>query len=344
MIHKFNAKALIAATLSLLFSNLYAQELPCGTTISEDDLSAMRQESSNEQTTISISSEIQYFAVTHHIVRRTDGTGGVSGITPELAIEYLNSAFQETNIRFYTCGPVDEIHNNAYFDFVSANSESAMMARNNTSAINVFYFNTVFSDGSYVAGYSYYPETNKNFIAISHSGYHASTIPHEFGHFFGLSHTHEIVRHPKDFVDGSKCQIHGDTFCDTPADPGLSSANVNSANCTYFGTATDGHGDFYAPNERNLMSYSPGDCRTEFSGEQVAKMNEWSNDSKRQIFVHTTNLSNQTITSDKTYSGGLIIIDGMTIQNNADVVFDNCGPVIIEKDFEITIGATLEMD
>jgi len=56
-----------------------------------------------------------------------------------------------------------------------------------------------------------------------------------------------------------------------------------------------------------------------------------------------TLVTNRTITSDETINGCDIKVDNVTIQNNADVIIDAENEVIIEKDFEVKVGSTLEI-
>jgi hypothetical protein len=345
MKYKLNSMTLIVATLSLLFSNLYAQELPCGTTVSDDDLTSMRLDSSTQLNTTVATSGIQYFAVQHHIVRKSNGTGGLNISAPDILIESLNSNYEDTNIRFYSCGTVDEIHSDTYYEFVKNTSEASLMSTyNQSNAINVYYMNSIYysTEIGYVGGYASFPWDSRKIITINHNNPISSTGTHEFGHFFGLLHTFETAN-GKELVnrDPNNCKVYGDGFCDTPADLKPSTPGVTLSGCDYTGTLTDTNGDLYAPDIHNHMSYYP--CRSHFSSDQIDKMNDWAGKPQRQGFIHTTTLNNMTITTNNSFSGGIVIINDMTIQNNADVVFENCGPVVIEKDFEITIGATLEI-
>ena len=71
----------------------------------------------------------------------------------------------------------------------------------------------------------------------------------------GLYHTHQTSRFGYELVSGSNCDTAGDLICDTPADPGLSSSNVDTT-CKYKGTSRDPDGNTYNPDTRNVMSYS----------------------------------------------------------------------------------------
>lgn len=119
-----------------------------------------------------------------------------------------------------------------------------------------------------------------------------TTLAHEIGHFFTLEHTHrnsdkgkcrqEAVSRTRKFKLkqffgcippkwGKICEKSGDGFCDTPADPELSSSKVNSS-CNYTAGETDNWGDTYHPDENNIMSYSRRSCRNNFSYGQASAM------------------------------------------------------------------------
>jgi lysyl endopeptidase len=56
-----------------------------------------------------------------------------------------------------------------------------------------------------------------------------------------------------------------------------------------------------------------------------------------------TVISNRTITSDETIDGCDIKVENVTIQNNSVVIIDATNNVIIEKNFEVKVGSTLEI-
>ena len=66
------------------------------------------------------------------------------------------------------------------------------------------------------------------------------------------------------------CNSLGDGFCDTPADPNLSS--LVNANCQYTGIVQDPYGEYYSPDPSNIMSFSRKECRNYFSQQQTQKM------------------------------------------------------------------------
>jgi len=94
-------------------------------------------------------------------------------------------------------------------------------------------------------------------------------LAHELGHVLGLPHTHGLGNTgvTAELVDGSNCDVAGDQFCDTPADPNLLN-KVNANNCNYTGTVKDPNGQSYNPDVSNIMSYSMDACMNSFSNQQ----------------------------------------------------------------------------
>jgi Secretion system C-terminal sorting domain len=129
------------------------------------------------------------------------------------------------------------------------------------------------------------------------TGSDPSTLAYELGHYFGLLlHTHAFAkdapgpthvcrREPvsrtrtfnpyaliplwgtvclpsnivNTFVGKKMCEVTGDGFCDTPADPHLPG---KLSVCTYIGTTLDLFNDTYSPDTHNLMSYTNPSCLT----------------------------------------------------------------------------------
>ena len=105
--------------------------------------------------------------------------------------------------------------------------------------------------------------------------YSTSTLAHEMGHCLGLYHTHHGTaeeggddRPCPEFVDGSNSTTCGDYISDTPADPNEWSV------CSYVGTKHDGHGQRYAPDPSNYMSYAGKLCRIRFTNGQIKRMKQ----------------------------------------------------------------------
>jgi len=130
------------------------------------------------------------------------------------------------------------------------------------------------------------------------TGTSGSTVSiHEFGHFFGLLHTHGAVNNAQvnandpngnswaECPDGSQCCTLGDYICDTPPDPNTRTSNVENSNgdpisncvsnngCNYdLSNCYSNCGVPYPSNftNNNIMSY--GTCDNFLSPCQIAKM------------------------------------------------------------------------
>ena len=99
-------------------------------------------------------------------------------------------------------------------------------------------------------------------------------LAHELGHFFMLQHTQEGFGTPeKEMVsrDEDNCLYKGDGLCDTPADPTLSSSNVNNK-CEYHGhlkdREVDGEGDDAEEEEEENGEEEEEDDREVADGEE----------------------------------------------------------------------------
>ncbi|MDR0834162.1 MAG: hypothetical protein LBN93_08285 [Candidatus Symbiothrix sp.] len=105
----------------------------------------------------------------------------------------------------------------------------------------------------------------------------------------------------------------------------------------------DANGDAYHPDTHNYMSYSRKACRNHFSDEQLSSIYVWSGYSSRLPFIKTTTLKDETITTNTTINNDVVIIDNVTIDDNAKLVIDHCYETIIKKDFEVKLGSQLEI-
>lgn len=221
-----------------------------------------------------------------HIVRNSDGSGGLTDAQLNIAMTDLNAAFEQVNFEFELC-EVRYIDNTAYNTGISLSnspsSEEFQMAIPNRvpGKVNVFFIENMQYCGwssfpSYKAAYDKDWTVMKNSCAIN-----GSTFPHELGHWFNLYHTHQgtsanLGVTAAELVDRSNCGPNvGDELCDTPADPRLSGCVSAFPNCAYTCTTkVDANGDNYTPDTSNLMSYSQKRCRTFFSPQQITRMQQ----------------------------------------------------------------------
>lgn len=121
---------------------------------------------------------------------------------------------------------------------------------------------------------------------------------HVFGHFFGLPHTYAEINpgqattpptpaliNSKEFVNRSNCDMHGDGFCDTEADPYPGPNNfpyASNLSCSPVATK-DGMGNFYTPPTDNYMSIY-AECRCRYSPQQYFFMAHYI--MRKRLYLH----------------------------------------------------------
>ncbi|RYF56546.1 MAG: hypothetical protein EOO39_36560, partial [Cytophagaceae bacterium] len=236
---------------------------------------------------------ITYVPIRPHILRRSDGTGGMSLVSINQVIAVTNSYYllNGFGIQFYFCGTSpDYINNDTEYNSFS-NETLVTQGHDATNAMNQYYVNS-FASGA--GGYAYYPanglSSTRSFILNeinNEEDMGNRLIPHELGHNFNLVHTFGqrsgngtlgsgttlelVTRGP-----GANCTIEGDYLCDTPADP----YNVSGAYVTYTdgcpeydpnSTARDANGQAYTPSISNIMSYY-FPCVHDFTSGQYDRM------------------------------------------------------------------------
>jgi len=199
-----------------------------------------------------------------HIVRASNGTGGMTLSQYFQSIDDANFYFQNSGIQFYSLG-VDYIDDDIFYG-ETAGGEIDMLRSMNVvpAAINVYYTPNLTG----LCGISSFTFSAVQGIVMDNdcSGVpsNRSTMPHEIGHYFNLYHTHETA-FGVEYVDGSNCGSAGDLLCDTPADPLLSGFVTSYPGCMYTGGFTDPNGDTYVPDTHQIMSYSLPLCADVFS-------------------------------------------------------------------------------
>ncbi len=267
---------------------LYSQNIPsdCGTVTTPESikyiqaikpqLKAFEQELLNARSNkgdIPVK-EVNSIPIKAHIIRNSNGTGGLSIYDLNKAISNLNKIYQDARMEFFLCDGINYIDDDKLCH-LNKNDESTLTEKNNVAGlINIYFtdFIKTISNES-ICGYSNNSGRQDTIVMKNDCVTNASSLAHEMGHFFSLVHTHG----PKndslttELVDGSNCDTDGDGICDTPADPKLTDKNVNNF-CEYTGTETDAHGQVFNPDTQNMMSYSKKGCRTHFTPQQLARM------------------------------------------------------------------------
>lgn len=215
--------------------------------------------------------------LTVHVIRRSDGTGGLSAASVQQAIDAANDVWLGSGIQF--CVPGATIFHDSdaiYFNTDTRAELDAMRTLDSVPAtINVYFANNPRFELGSICGIASFTFSPVQGIVVGNdcvpSAGNPSTLPHELGHYFDLFHTHEDA-FGTECTDGSNCAEAGDLVCDTPADPNIS-GEVNPSSCLWGGSQAPPCGDPmpYAPSPRNVLSYSSKSCRDELTPAQRAR-------------------------------------------------------------------------
>lgn len=196
------------------------------------------------------------------------------------------------SIEFYIKS-IEVFNNSTYFDLSEEEKSSLFAANFDGNALNVHLVrNAPFAGSANRPG-------RRLVVSLNQSD--ETTLTHEFGHNFSLTHTHgnqdnynatrdncgqePVSRYILQGVgcfnynNSKKCETNGDGFCDTPADPNLGRGNtgVVNSNCNLVISnhdyPTDNWGATWVTDPNNVMSYAEiKECRGKFSYSQAAAM------------------------------------------------------------------------
>lgn len=260
----FNLQKYCLTVFFLLILNtfLFSQSEPCGTiSINYDEYQKFKIEKV-------ISTRNEYILpIKLHIITDNQGLyqADVDNIVRE--IELSSNYFESANIGLELC-EIGYIQNSDLFNFDYSDGHSLISLYNKPDVINIYIVQTFTNQsGNSLCGRAFYPWSEIDLIIVNHNcATNSSTIAHEIGHYLGLYHTHRTFN-GRELVNQSNCETAGDFLCDTPADPKLSSSNINSS-CEYFGTETDDNEQAFMPNPESIMSYSHKWCRNTFTNQQ----------------------------------------------------------------------------
>lgn len=216
------------------------------------------------------------------VVRKADGSNGISAQDALDAFDYFNEKFASTNIQFYHLDPNDPVRfiDDSYYNPMSEGLRLNLSSTYHVNGgINIYFVARHPSETW--AGIAYVPDVD---LIINNPSRQTSPIIHEMGHCLGLWHTHGGMDEngsplPQELVDGSNCNTAGDLICDTRAEPynndlGILGKVYGTPSCQYFGNEVDPNNDPYDPNTDNFLSYAPDGCRTTFTAGQITRMRE----------------------------------------------------------------------
>ncbi len=303
-----NINIIFLSILLSLSPHLYSQkstEIGCGTITTSKSISFYNSINPKLETyknallasktsgTKSSNSVTNSIPVKAHIIRKSDGTGGLTVSELEDAIANANVIFSDALMEFTLADEIDYIDDDSFYHFKSCDENKLVNAHNVPKVINIYFADYIKNTSNEdICGYTH-TENRSNVIFMKNScATNGSSLTHELGHFFSLIHTHGLDNNKltEELVDGSNSATTGDLISDTPADPMLTSKNVNNF-CHYVGCQTDANGDKFNPDTGNIMSYSMKGCRSHFSKQQLARMYNFYESIKADYFGEETDTS-----------------------------------------------------
>ena len=219
--------------------------------------------------------------ITCHIVRNSDGTGGIPEDRVDLAIEDLNIDMADINMEFFRDGDFIFLDSDQFAQTTEAERDLLREQGPVEGTINIWFVPDLVG----LCGQSSFTFSDAQGILMNNdctaTASDRATFSHEIGHYFNLFHTFSgSPAEPvgvAECVDGSNCDSAGDLICDTNADFGRECDTGQTAvngSCVLVCSDVDpcGSGDLYDPPIRNIMSYSTQRCTNEFTAQQLARM------------------------------------------------------------------------
>ncbi len=219
------------------------------------------------------------FTIVAHIVRDTFMNEEIMENEISAAIPGLNQAFAPICVSFEICEfryidnfQYDEVDNGITGD----DWDEMQIKYHQKNRINVFYVSgtgTLFRESCGFATQEGITIVDRGGIVISKNCVEGNgTLPHEFGHYFGLLDTY--LGNGSELVDGSNCETEGDLLCDTPADPYFNNGDDHkyTSECTFISDKIDANGQFYEPDVGNFMNHYG--CSCSFTFQQFSLMAE----------------------------------------------------------------------
>lgn len=282
------AVSLMLCAHTVAFANGGSQSapLPCATTfeeVSHFQANIEEIDGSFPAATLRGSAPLR-IPVTVHVVRRSDGTGGL----PDESLiqrQFENANYGHRNLPWVFVWVGNTLYvddDSLYADIPTFNDFFNMMATYNTpNTIDLYYAPSLFAQmlpPGGAAGVGTPGANPMNFTSRGTANIAAAVgntawrnlETHEFGHVLNLWHPFD---NQPECSDGSQCTSLGDFLCDTPASPQMTTTNSTPNGIYVGGMAGPCPGDpVYTPDVQNYMEYGWFITQTHFSEEQKQRM------------------------------------------------------------------------
>ena len=248
--------ALSSAALSAQDSTGCSTPLPTAQQFAEYQKSVVqsRIDETYRNATINGSNDFVFLPLTVHLVRTSGGSGGSTQANFEEALARLNSIYVPAGVQFFICGNINYINNDNMYSFELNTDLYLLQPHLVSKTFNVFIVNDVTASNVPNCGFASYADNldNNDYSVLKSTCLTGTTLEHEMAHSFGVLHTHDAVTPELVARPGGKktsnCGTAGDMFCDTPADPNISSWTTdNYCEVTKNTNPTDSQGDKYVP-------------------------------------------------------------------------------------------------
>lgn len=207
-------------------------------------------------------------SIVFHIVLDSSKQTGIVLTDLDVCIDKLNAAWKPICITFKKCSVnyVPDYNYNKWQDIYHEPRFSSNYYVDNT--IDIVLVESI----ELPAGASGYADSLGHIVMLK-SVLLGTTPIHEMGHLFGLPHTFEGPAPNAlsvELVKRNGCNLTGDGFCDTEADP-HPTGEVPGAHCDFQAGPKDANNDYYTPPLDNYMTYFKP-CRCRFTQEQYNYM------------------------------------------------------------------------
>lgn len=227
-----------------------------------------------------------HIPMTIHIVRQSNGTGGLRLGQLDTAMQDINGKYTPS-MQFFQYGSVDYINSDLFYTCPDSQQVRDSLAQKNRVAntLNVYFTNLVNICGQNTSGV---PSNISVLVDIACGNPdRPASFAHETGHQFSLRHTFDTSS-GVECPSGSNCATAGDLICDTPADPNCGTVDVN---CVWIDAAcplpAGCDATPYAPPTTNIMIYYSQECRLVFTAQQRSRMLSYLETSRTTYFVKT---------------------------------------------------------